>query len=197
MQLLSLQENTDLALLEPFAQNLLPAIGVAPINFAILLSRENAFIPNNHGPAAVFTGRNNAFKITVVERVIFRLNRESLVTGTRGWTFRHRPRHQHAVHFQSKVIMQTTGGMLLYDKLQITAALRSLRRRFRSFFEIPLSAIFLEHGSPNFRAIPVLSSFLLSSSVLLSSSAVLVSLVLPEELVCARREPAAMPAYSR
>src|SRR5205085_238960 len=97
----------------------------------------SSVIPDHHSAAAVLAFRNDAFKLRVVNRMIFNLHREPPDFRIERWTFRHGPRLQHAVDLETKVVMQLRGAMLL-DDVQAARACALLRRtRLWSFVEFP------------------------------------------------------------
>ena len=81
------------------------------------------------------------------------LNRHGEALGRRidRWSLRNRPGEEDAVPFQSKVVMEMTGLMLLDNKRKFLGGTPLRRRTFRlgCCLEIPLGAIFCECHSLN------------------------------------------------
>src|SRR5262249_4460064 len=89
--------------------------------FGALVSnrRPEATIPKHHRSAAVLTLRNGAFEISVIERMILDLHRQSLVFRIDRRAARYRPRFEHAVEFEPESVMQPRVIMFLDDKSQM------------------------------------------------------------------------------
>ena len=75
--------------------------------------------------------------------MIFHLHRQALVRGIERRPLRHRPRLQHAVHLQAKVVMQTRGAVLLHHKTMPLAAL-DFAGGLRRLFEVAFAFVFFE-----------------------------------------------------
>src|SRR5438874_4657406 len=58
---------------------------------ATVFRRPEAAIPKHNGATAVFTLRDCALEVAVVERVVLDLHCQAPVTGVEGWPFCHRP----------------------------------------------------------------------------------------------------------
>jgi hypothetical protein len=86
-----------------------------------------AAIPKLHGAAPILAGRNRSFEITVIERMILHLDRETLVGGIVGGAASHRPRLEHAIELEPQVVMQAPRGVLLNDEAQPVRGSASLR----------------------------------------------------------------------
>src|SRR3954447_9303769 len=124
VQLLAMESELEVALLEP-------ARGVVRLPIAA--------VPEQDSPAAILAFGNGAFEVAVVERMIFDLDGQPLVTRIERWAFGHRPGFEHTVEFQPEIIMQPAGVVLLDHEsplggrsdLNLAAGLRGL-------FKIPL-----------------------------------------------------------
>src|SRR5450631_980872 len=75
-----------------------------------------AAIPNHDGAAAVLSLWNRAFSI--VQRMVFHLDRETLVMRIEGRALGDGPGFEDAVEFEPQVVMQVRCRMLLNDKAQ-------------------------------------------------------------------------------
>ena len=103
-------------------------------------------VPDNDLAAAVLALRNRPFEFSVLERMIFHLHCKPLVAGIHRRPFRHGPRFQDAVNFQSQVVVQPRSGVLLHHKNAI-AGTANTARRFRSLVEMPFLPIFVKHAA--------------------------------------------------
>ena len=72
-----------------------------------------AAVPDLHRAAAVLALGDGALEVAVVERMILDLHREPLLARIEGGPARHRPGLEHAVIFETKIVMQPRGGVLL------------------------------------------------------------------------------------
>ena len=99
------------------------------------LGRPGAEVPEHHDAGAV-AGRDDAFELAVVERVILDVHRQALGRGIERRPLRHRPRQQHAVVLQAEVVVQVAGEVLLHAEEPRRSALRATcaacRRRVRA-----------------------------------------------------------------
>src|SRR5579862_4486237 len=75
--------------------------------------------------------------------MIFDLHGKTLVSGVKRRTLGHGPRFQHAFHFETEVIMQAGGVVLLYDEA-MRRLLLDFAGRLGRFFEAPLPFVFFE-----------------------------------------------------
>jgi hypothetical protein len=71
-----------------------------------------------HRSAAVFTGRNGALEITVIERMILYFNGQPFVGRIVGRPSSDRPRLEDSVEFEPQVVVQAARGMFLDDEAQ-------------------------------------------------------------------------------
>ena len=70
------------------------------------LRRPETAIPHLHGAAAIFTFRDRAFEVAIVEGMIFHLYRQAFVGGIDRRALGDCPRLEDAVQLQSQVIVQ-------------------------------------------------------------------------------------------
>jgi hypothetical protein len=99
-------------------------------------------IPKHNGAAAIFAFGNRAFEISIVQRVIFNLDRQTTVLGIERGAFRHGPGFEHASRFQPQVEMKPGSGVLLNDEPRIFGSLYlRLAARFGGFREVALGLI--------------------------------------------------------
>src|SRR5437870_6649488 len=106
-----------------------------------------ADVPYHHRSSAVFSLGNDALKLAILDRMVLRLHGEAALSQRKRRTFGHRPRFQHAVHFEAKVVMHMAGGMFLHDEPAAVSLLTAWRRgwrRLRRLGEIALLAIGLQ-----------------------------------------------------
>jgi hypothetical protein len=91
-------------------------------SLAVAILRVFAFpiatVPQHHCAAAILAFRDCAFEITVIKRVILDFDGKTLVSGIERRSFRHRPGFEDAVDFQTEIVMQARGYVLLNDKTQ-------------------------------------------------------------------------------
>src|SRR5581483_9559065 len=122
------------------------------------LRRVRAFVPDDDFAASVLALGNGTFKRSVVEGVIFDLNRQPLVGGVHGRSLRHGPGLQHPVEFQTQVVVQASGCVLLHHKLAIASPLGGAAR-FSRLLKVALASVFGEVGhSKQYRQpLPVLA----------------------------------------
>ena len=71
-----------------------------------------AAVPQQHDAGAVAFG-NHPFEFAVLDRMIFDVHRETLCRGIERRTFRHGPRQQHAVVFQTEVVVKMAREVFL------------------------------------------------------------------------------------
>ena len=105
-------------------------------------------VPQLHRAAAILTFRNRAFEVSVVERMILHLDRQSLVLGIDRGSASDRPGLEHAAQLESEVPVQPPGGVFLND---VTQACRTRYTAptagFRSLRKIPLRSVGCELSS--------------------------------------------------
>ncbi len=73
-----------------------------------------AAVPQLDRAATIFALGNCAFKVAIIERMILDFHRQPLVVGIERWSLGYGPRLEHAVQFQTKVVMQP-GRVVLLD----------------------------------------------------------------------------------
>jgi hypothetical protein len=78
--------------------------------------------------------------------MVFHQDGQSFYAGIKGGTVRQSPGFQHAVHFQTQVIMETAGAVPL-DEKPVALILRDGRFRFRRLAENALSPVFIKWHS--------------------------------------------------
>lgn len=104
----------------------------------------SAAIPQHHRCAAVLWFRNDAFKITVLNRMILDTSCEAFHGGIERRTLRNSPGKQHSAPFQSKIIVQVGGLVFLHNvqKVTLRGSDRCRSFRFLGYLEVPLLAVF-------------------------------------------------------
>src|SRR5262249_52702362 len=90
-----------------------PEIAFVVIAFERLVSSD---IPHHDCASAIMTFRDDPFEVQILQRMILRRHRQTLVPFGVRRPFRHSPRFQHSVHLETKVVMQMTGSVLLNHK---------------------------------------------------------------------------------
>ncbi|MNZ43557.1 hypothetical protein D3C78_611620 [compost metagenome] len=131
-QLLSLQAKAQLAL----------GIGLV----CVTLWLPDATVPDDHIAGAIVTLRDTAFEIGVVERVILYVHRQASHLGVQGGPFGDGPAFQRTVQFQTEVVMQVAGVVLLNAELQgmATFGTAALATGLGCGIEVALALIFLQ-----------------------------------------------------
>src|SRR5262249_26084067 len=98
-------------------------------------------IPQHDGTAAIFASGNGAFEVAVGERMILDMHGEALVRRIEAWALCDGPALECAFQFQTEVVVQPAGSMLL-DQIGAT---RRRDRRIASWLaglrEVPLGPI--------------------------------------------------------
>src|SRR5690625_2521242 len=102
-----------------------------------------ATIPEKDSAAAIFILWDRPFEITIFERVILGLDRQTFLARHEAWALGHGPAFQHAIHFQTKIVMQPARIMFL-DEIAVALRGRVPALRFRGFREIALLPVFLQ-----------------------------------------------------
>jgi hypothetical protein len=109
-----------------------------------------AAIPEHDRSAAVFVLWNDPLETAIFERMIFDFDREPLFTGIEARSFRHCPALEHAIEFETKIIVEPARRMLLDDEGQRARGLAWPRRgpgRFRGFAKVAFLSVFFERHS--------------------------------------------------
>src|SRR5262245_51176808 len=75
-----------------------------------------AAVPDHYGAATILAWRDDAFKVRVVQWMVFDLDGQRFGLGIGGRAFGNGPTLQHAAQFEAEVVMQVAGGVLLHDK---------------------------------------------------------------------------------
>src|SRR6516225_9261432 len=65
-----------------------------------------AAIPHDHGAGAVVAGRDHAFEVRILERMVLDVHRETLLLGAHRGALRHRPALEHALHLETEVTVE-------------------------------------------------------------------------------------------
>src|SRR5690242_8194383 len=89
---------------------------VSPDRIALRLP--GAAVPEEHRAAAVFAGRDDPLELAVIERMILDVNGEPPLLRVEARPFRHRPALQHAVQFETEIVVQAPRRVLLDDEGQ-------------------------------------------------------------------------------
>ena len=90
---------------------------------------------------------NDAFEVSVFDRVIFNVHRQSLDGRIQRRALRHRPTHQHAAEFQSEVIVQVRSVVFLNHEAEAIAGAAPTAARFGRDAKIALLAILSQSHS--------------------------------------------------
>src|SRR6266536_5383441 len=95
-------------------------------SYIFLFGKPGTRVPNHYGSASIFTFRNDAFKITVLQWMVFHLHREPFYGRIERRAFWNCPGQQDAIEFETKVVMQLRSAMFLHDIPQrlVSPALR-------------------------------------------------------------------------
>jgi hypothetical protein len=75
-------------------------------------------VPEHDRASAILALWYRPFEIAVIERMVFHLDGEALVTRIQGGASSYRPRFEDAVQFKAQVIMQPRGVMLLDSRVK-------------------------------------------------------------------------------
>ena len=78
-------------------------------------------VPNNNATGTVVPVRDDSLKISVIKRMVFHHDGQSLLRGIEGWTLGYRPAPEHSFQFQPEIVMNSPGCMLLDDKNETVA----------------------------------------------------------------------------
>ena len=136
-----------------------------PSRLPVASRRSTAFVPNHHRSRAVLTFGNHALEISVLKRVILRPDGQPPFGRVHGRTFGHCPRRQNALDRQAKVIVQTTGVMLLNDKDAPAPATPEAPIGLRRLSEPPLPAVLFEwHSVLEWHPVPKFCCALISKA---------------------------------
>ena len=134
LQALALEIEFERALLQPL--------------FRVLTRLPFALVPEHDGAGPIAI-RYNAFKVAIIQWVVFRAHGQALVSGVEARPLGHGPAFKHAVELQPEIIVETARIMFLHNEGEPLFALPLLSRprgpiRLRRAAEIPLLAIGLE-----------------------------------------------------
>ena len=101
------------------------------------------YIPHHDRTSTIVAFWNSPFKIEIRDGVILHMHGEAFISGIKRRSPRDSPRLQHAIKFETKIVVQARGAMPLYDKAMSTF-LFYFRRGFWRFFKPAFALIFLE-----------------------------------------------------
>ena len=93
----TLQHETALQLCTCEIELEFPALIVRASLFVAIARRPCTKIPNHDGAATVFVLGNHTFELEIVERMIFNVNRKSLIFPVERRAFRYSPAQKHTV----------------------------------------------------------------------------------------------------
>lgn len=91
-------------------------LAVAIAGLGIFVWHPHATVPDDNGAGAIVAGRNYAFEIGVVERMIFDMHGHALDGWVEARSLGHGPAFERAIEFQAEVVMQAARGVLLDDE---------------------------------------------------------------------------------
>ena len=97
-------------------QELQLALAQRGFRIGAVFSRPETPVPQHDGAAAILALWDGAFKVSVFERMILDLDRQSLVMGVKRRPLRHGPRFENAVDFEAEIIMKASRCVLLDDE---------------------------------------------------------------------------------
>src|SRR5436190_3772779 len=100
-----------------------------------------AAIPDVDVAGSVLTGRNVAFEVRIVERMVLDLHGEPAFAWPFARAFGDRPALQHTVELQTKIEMEPTRFVPLDYEAELAAAAPGTTRRLRRDVEVALAAI--------------------------------------------------------
>ena len=106
--------------------------------------RPRAPVPDDHVTAAVLAGRDHAFEVEVVERVVLDVDRHPPHVRIERRTLRHGPAHQHPGGLQAEVVVQPAGPMALDHEPMSVGGGRGAARGLRGDGEVALGPVPLE-----------------------------------------------------
>src|SRR3954462_1037049 len=105
-----------------------------------------ALVPKHDRAAAILACRNDPLKTAVFDRMVLHMHCQAFDARVKRWSLGNGPAFEYAVEFQTKVIVQVTGGMLLND-VAVTAARGELRLWLGRSPEVTFSFVLAEaHG---------------------------------------------------
>jgi hypothetical protein len=85
----------------------------------VRLRRPGSAIPHHDGPGAVLLRRNYALEVTVFQRVILDVHRQTFVVGIEARALGYSPAQQHAVEFQPEIVVEPARRMFLDDECKL------------------------------------------------------------------------------
>src|SRR5581483_8662190 len=146
LQFPTVQENTQMTALDPFAGTRFDALPVVEINWIAIVvdDRVRPGVPDNDLAATVLTGGNDAFEGAVLERVVFGLDRQAAFLRVVRWPLGNRPTDQHPIDFQAEIVVESARRVFLDSERQRAAAADSGGRRLGSTREVAHLRVSLE-----------------------------------------------------
>src|SRR5215831_3341675 len=102
-----------------------------------------AAVPHDHRACSVVAGGDHAFEVGVLHRMVFDVHGEAPLLRVHRRPLRHRPALEHAVHLQTKVVVEPARGVLLHHEEPTAgepAAAEGLGRTLR----VPLFSVGLQ-----------------------------------------------------
>src|SRR6478752_9097008 len=125
--------------------------GVGDVVLAFV--RVRAAVPLYHPARAVLAFGDDPFEILVLHRVVFGATGHPFVLGVGGWPFGHRPRREHAVDLEPKVVVIGAGRVVLNHEARCFALSPPgcTTGRLRAASGASLTPVFLQrhtHGVP-------------------------------------------------
>ena len=109
----------------------------------IILGFVGAFVPYHHRTRAIVPLGNHTFKVRVFQWMVLGHGGKAFAGWVHTGSLGHGPGHQHTINFQSEVVVQPRGVMLLNHKAAAFAS-PDTTSRLGSLTKLPFSAIFFE-----------------------------------------------------
>ena len=73
-----------------------------------------SLIPDNHVSGPVLSSGDDTFEVQVLERMVLGVDSQALLGWIQGGPPGNRPGSQHALHFESEIVVKTAGRMFLH-----------------------------------------------------------------------------------
>ncbi len=164
VQLFAMEIELEVALFEHL-------VGIAAHRFPC------AQVPDHDSSCAVVAFGDGAFEIEVGNGMILHLHGETFVSGIERRALGNGPRFQHAIHFQSKVIVKASCPVLLNYKA-MACSFGEFACRFRSAVELAFAFVFFEsHRKKVAKSVAAVASMRIGALLCYSASFV----ILPDE----------------
>ena len=107
-----------------------------------------AVVPNNHFPGAIVPGRNNAFELAVIDRVVFGLHGQALLGRIERGALGNGPGPEYTLHLEAEIVVKASCPMFLNDET-LARGLLDLPGWLGRSIEFPFPFIFVEtHSKP-------------------------------------------------